>query len=120
MATASCRRSISTWRWSGCPIPRAIASRSRCRANSCHTNITAPAATCRNMDLKRDRGEWRIGSSEWTILPLAIRHSLLALLDLRDRDRRQFIHLAANLRFADRNALGGKVAGHLADDAGVA
>jgi cyanate lyase len=35
--TASCRRSISTWHGTRRPIPRATASRSRCRANSCRT-----------------------------------------------------------------------------------
>jgi hypothetical protein len=64
MATASCRRSISTWRWSAYPIPRAIGSRSPCPANSCHTNITAPAATFRNTDSRRNNevpleGDWK-------------------------------------------------------------
>ena len=35
------------------PIPRATGSRSRCPANSCRTNITAPAATCRSMGSRR-------------------------------------------------------------------
>jgi cyanate lyase len=47
---------ISTWRWNGCPIPRATGSRSRCPANSCLTNITAPAATCRNTASRRNDG----------------------------------------------------------------
>src|SRR5438445_12401537 len=35
-------------------VKRATASRSRCRASSCRTNITAPAATCRNTASRRD------------------------------------------------------------------
>jgi len=38
------------------PIRREIASRSRCRANSCRTNIPAPAATCRSMASRRGEG----------------------------------------------------------------
>ena len=34
-------------RWSGSPIPRAIACGCRCPANSCHTSITARRATLR-------------------------------------------------------------------------
>jgi hypothetical protein len=33
--------------------PRGDRSRSRCRASSCRTNITAPPATCRNMASRR-------------------------------------------------------------------
>ncbi len=39
--------------WNASPIRRATGSSSRCRANSCRTNITAPAATCRNMASRR-------------------------------------------------------------------
>ncbi len=39
--------------WSASPIRRATASRSRCPANSCRTNITAPAATCRSTGSRR-------------------------------------------------------------------
>ncbi len=49
-----------------CPIPRATGSRSRCRANSCRTNITAPAATCRNMGSRR---------GEVAVAPRRKRHS---------------------------------------------
>ncbi len=35
------------------PNPKGDGSNCRCPANSCHTNITAPAATSRNMDSRR-------------------------------------------------------------------
>src|SRR4051812_20818855 len=38
------------------PNPKATGSRSPCQANSCRTNITAPAATCRNMASRRGEG----------------------------------------------------------------
>ena len=41
-------------------------------------------------------------------------------LDLQYRLRHQLVHLGANRRFGDRDALGGEVADHLADDVGVA
>ncbi len=37
-------------------VMEATASRSRCRANSCRTNITAPAAMCRNTASRRSEG----------------------------------------------------------------
>ena len=41
------------------PTPRATASRSPCPANSCRTNITAPAGMCRSMASRR--GEVAVG-----------------------------------------------------------
>jgi cyanate lyase len=43
--------------WSACPTRRETASRSRCPENSCRTNITVPAATCRSMGLRRGDGQ---------------------------------------------------------------
>src|SRR5260370_5334147 len=44
-----------TSRWSACRIPRAIASRSPCRASSCRTNITATPATSRSTATRKNK-----------------------------------------------------------------
>ena len=61
-------------------------------------------------------------NSEWTFSYCAIRYSprLYPRLHLRDGVRHQLVHLGADFLFRDRDALGGKIAHHLADDVGVA
>src|SRR5258708_11099772 len=138
MATASCRRSTSTWCWNACPTPRATGSRSRCQANSCRINITTLAAMCRNMASRRGEaghGPLPVIASEakqsiakkervdcfvaraprndggtGAIRPL---HSRLHLLHSLHH---QLVHLGADLRFRDGNAPGGEIGHHLADD----
>src|SRR5258706_4429697 len=141
MATASCRRSISTWSWNACPIPRATGSRSPCRANSCPTNITRPAATCRNMGSRRGEKTRALSSTSLRakrsnpsggegrmdcFVACAPRNdgrddaALRPRLHLRNGLRHQLVRLRTELRFRQVNALGGEIAHHLADHVAVA
>src|SRR5262249_13325811 len=114
---ASCRRSISTWCWNGCPIPKAIGLRSQCQANSCRTNITAPAATCLNMGSRKDNESALRSLKERCAVPFFLAaFGLIACLHLRDGHEQQFVHLFTKLLFAEGDVLRGQVCHDLAQD----